>query len=252
MRKLIFVFIVYASILSAQESNLKISSFIISDELGFDDPVDLKLGRYEAYEINIGKGDNLAVELSSDDFWPVLLLMSPSKKPIIKFPIGNNRVIFDTTITEGGTWELYVMGDTNSVGKYKCEIGFAEKEALEIPKSQDECAELNYFLSHAEANFVFLRNKKNLNLFANISDIKFNENRVSFSLDSGGTASLESFKSKISKCLGSGWLIDSEDKRTGAFEVKFIENTFKNRKYLTGSINKKPGTSSYQILIGRE
>lgn len=253
MKKLLVLLLALYAITNAQNKIPKVSSFIINEELGYNDPVDLKLGRYEVFEIKIGQGDNLAVELESQEFWPVLLLISPSKKSIIKFPKGGeSSVFFDTTITESGTWELYVIGDTNSVGKYTCEIGFAEEEALIIPDSKDECSVINYFKVLANANFIFVRGKKDWSEISNISEVHFNDKKVSFNIKSVKPVELESEKEKLLSCLGKRWIVDSEEAVGDGFKLRLIENVFKNRRYLICNYSKSKDHGSYRFTIGRE
>ncbi len=251
MKKLIIFLLFAISTVFSQESK-NISSFIINDELNINDPVDLKLGRYEAFEINIGAGDRLAIELSSDDFWPVLLLISPSKKSILRFPTSGNIVKFDTTIVEGGSWEFYVIGDTNAVGKYKCEVGFASKEVFHSLKNNDECSVIRFFLQQAEANFIFIRNKKDFEYPSFVRNVDFDNGEVKLNILTNEKLTPDILSKKLLDCLGDNWLKDSIQSGRDGFTLRLIENTFKNRKYISCSYSINSRMNGYLLTIGRE
>lgn len=227
MKNIFLLFLFTTSVIVAQGALGKVSSFVINERLDYRDPVDLKLGRYEAYEINIGRGDNFAVELKSEDFWPVLLLMSPSKKSILKFPVsGENIVRFDTTISESGTWELYVIGDTNTVGSYSCEVGFADSAAMSW-EIKDDCSAVKYFVNHANANFIFLRTGQAVAPDF-IDDLNFSEGKVEFQLLNKKNKTFNELSSELKSCLGDKWIADEEI--SDANKEYFVENVFKNRR----------------------
>ncbi len=246
MRLVGILFLLIFNLIHAQEIN----SFVIEDELNIDDPVDLQIGRYEAYELNIGEGDRLAIELKSQDFWPALLLISPSKNSILKLPQENNTVFFDTTIYEGGTWEFYVIGDTNTIGKYSCEVGFATNNALKF-KGNDLCSSLNYFTKNSNANFIFLRNRKLTELPGGIEVEKIDNKSCTILFDLKNLMN-DKIDSKLLNCLGDGWLIDKEAVISNNKHFRIIENKFKERRILDCEFNRNEKEAKLKVIISKE
>ena len=118
---------------SAQNTQNKLYSPIpltdfteISDTLSNKDIPTGQGGFARDYAVKLNKGDNLAVDLSSENFDTIITLLAPNGVTVLENDDGpegtSNSVIF-TRITETGTYIVRVrsFGETG-VGKFKLKV----------------------------------------------------------------------------------------------------------------------------------
>ncbi|MCF8241839.1 MAG: hypothetical protein K9J16_10665 [Melioribacteraceae bacterium] len=239
--------------ISAQESLFQVGSFTIHDELTVQDPIDPDYGRYDAYEVYLSKGDRIAINLSAKEFWPFMFLVSPENETVFVYPDKEKRITtLDTVAFETGNFDLYVVGDTNSFGKYDCEINLASSRSQLIKEDVDLCTSIKYVLEHANADFYFLKDglyNGEVEVWnSNVKITGSNENKISI-------MGRESFQSKfyhgdvkaeaenlfnelvsqIKDCLNDGWRETEKDwyesGNSNNYKEKFVKN------YETGKID---------------
>ncbi len=244
MKKILFlIFLVVVANIYAQRSAL-VSSFTIKEEINKADPIDPELGRYDAYELNVDKGDHIAFKLKGKNFQPFLLLVSPSKKSFLKVPSKKaSEIVFDTVATERGNWEFYILSDTNSTGSYECTIAFATDEALQVPDSKDFCGIVKYLLLQSDGKFLFLRNLNVARMLFPNEDatVQISDEQIQIRLKK--SSKFTDYVREVKKCVGEKYY--SEQILNG---IKYVENIFKQQHFLE---LRKGENGNLKIKIGR-
>jgi len=258
--KIISLLIIFTITILAQEQNPN-SSFTISDKLSKDDLIDPTLGRYDAYQINVGKGDLIAFKLTAHKFIPFLLLISPSHKAILKTPTKTDlhTVNFDTVAFEKGNWDMYIIGDTSAFGQYKCIVGFASPQSVKL-KNSSFCGKIKFLLKQSDANFLFLNTDSIMKYFQipdSSIEINNENNFISFTIANfkSKKATIEKFKqylNAISECLGNNYYSKKINPQGYFVGIIIYENTYKNNHYIIVRAKKWRNTYSINFRIGRE
>ncbi|MBD2270991.1 MAG: PPC domain-containing protein [Dolichospermum sp.] len=118
---------------SAQNTQNKLYSPIpltdfteISDTLSNKDIPTGQGGFARDYAVKLNKGDNLAVDLSSENFDTIITLLAPNGVTVLENddgPEGTSNSVLFTRITETGTYIVRVrsFGETG-VGKFKLKV----------------------------------------------------------------------------------------------------------------------------------
>ncbi len=238
-----------------------ISTFTIKDKLSKDDLIDPTLGRYDAYQINVGKGDLIAFKLYAKKFVPFLLLISPSQKAILRTPSVKkmHEVSFDTVAFEQGNWDMYIIGDTSAFGNYTCIVGFAAPKSV-VLKKFNFCEKLKFLFNQSNANFLFLNTDSIIKYFS-LSDsnvtINNRDNYVKFKLAEFNSENdlSQKFKELVkltSECLGDKFYSKKVKPSGSLSSVIIIENAYKNNHYVIFSKKKDKKKYFIELRIGRE
>ncbi len=245
---ILLLFFVFGGIAEAQTLERNFSSFVIKDEINKHDPVDPKLGRFDAYELNAGKGDRVAFELISKKTPLYLLLVSPSGKSSLHVPERNRGEVFlDTVISEAGNWSFYIIADSNKNARYSCTVAFASPHSLELPREKSFCTRIRFLLSLADARFLFAHNNKLIEtLFAdeNIRKAFSPDGRKITVTISDTEANPREITKELKKCLGKDYLQDV----VTSHSVRFVENTFKENHFVEIATQK----GKTKITVGKE
>ena len=118
---------------SAQNTQNKLYSPIpltdfteISDTLSNKDIPTGQGGFARDYAVKLNKGDNLAVDLSSENFDTIITLLAPNGVTVLENddgPEGTSNSVLFTRITETGTYivRVHSFGETG-VGKFKLKV----------------------------------------------------------------------------------------------------------------------------------
>ena len=98
----------------------------ISDTLSNKDIPTGQGGFARDYAVKLNKGDNLAVDLSSENFDTIITLLAPNGTTVLENddgPEGTSNSVLFTRITETGTYIVRVrsFGETG-VGKFKLKV----------------------------------------------------------------------------------------------------------------------------------
>ena len=98
----------------------------ISDTLSSKDIPTGQGGFARDYAVKLNKGDNLAVDLSSENFDTIITLLAPNGVTVLENddgPEGTSNSVLFTRITETGTYIVRVrsFGETG-VGKFKLKV----------------------------------------------------------------------------------------------------------------------------------
>ncbi len=228
----------------AQEKAV-VSSFTINEKISKSDKLDPALGRYDAYELNVDKGDRIAFEVKAKKFLPFLLLVSPSQKSFFKIPDKSKSILFDTLATEKGNWSFYVLADSNSFGKYSCTVAFANSSAMVLPKAKDICGKIKYLILHSDGEFLFLRNNGIPTKLFPGKELKADVQDCCVKLElSGSRKEYENYIKEIEKCLDGKYY---SEKSGGG--IKFTENVFKKKHYVL--LHWNSSGEKIEIEIGR-
>ncbi|MFM6351992.1 MAG: PPC domain-containing protein [Dolichospermum sp.] len=108
-------------------SPIPLTSFTeISDTLSNKDIPTGQGGFARDYTIKLNKGDNLAVDLSSENFDTIITLLAPNGATVLENddgPDGTSNSVLFTRITETGTYIIRVrsFGETG-LGKFKLKV----------------------------------------------------------------------------------------------------------------------------------
>ncbi len=156
----------FVSVFAQNKNSFNVESFEIVDSLTSDDQIEKDLGRYNNFEIHLNKGDKVAINLKTDKFAPLILLVSPQGEKFVYPSKDGKEVAFTQNVNETGNWNLFVIGGENDTGNYVCKIGFADSGALNFSEMSNLCEFLKFVASHARADFVFL--KENLRNVPNL------------------------------------------------------------------------------------
>ncbi|MFM6070450.1 MAG: PPC domain-containing protein [Dolichospermum sp.] len=124
---------IWSKTVSAQNTQNKLYSPIpltdfteISDTLSNKDIPTGQGGFARDYAVKLNKGDNLAVDLSSENFDTIITLLAPNGATVLENddgPDGTSNSVLFTRITETGTYIVRVrsFGETG-VGKFKLKV----------------------------------------------------------------------------------------------------------------------------------
>lgn len=124
---------IWSKTVSAQNTQNKLYSPIpltdfteISDTLSNKDIPTGQGGFARDYAVKLNKGDNLAVDLSSENFDTIITLLAPNGVTVLENddgPEGTSNSVLFTRITETGTYIVRVrsFGETG-VGKFKLKV----------------------------------------------------------------------------------------------------------------------------------
>jgi len=147
----------FSALLSFAQTDIRVESFVIDGELTKDDPISDGLGRINAIELNLQKGDKLYSTLTAD-FIPMLVLTAPSGEYKVNYPDEESLMAsYETTINESGRWLLLVVGDSTDSGAYTLSNKYASASSLEFDKSGDYCKNIELLKNHLKADFHFLK-----------------------------------------------------------------------------------------------
>ena len=102
------------------------ATYEISDSLSDKDMPTGQGGFARDYVVKLAKGDNLAIDLSSDSFDSIIVLLSPDGSTVAENddgPDGTSNSLLFTRITKAGTYIVRVrsFGETG-VGKFKLKV----------------------------------------------------------------------------------------------------------------------------------
>ncbi|MEN8191997.1 MAG: hypothetical protein ABFS12_04230 [Bacteroidota bacterium] len=205
----IFSFLISASLALSQQFDTHIVN--LNGELSEDDNYEESIGRFDAYEMKLGKGDYIKINLKAE-FFPLLTVVSPSGKYNIAYPQDNNlEVIHGQKIDETGHWYIYVSGDKTDVGKHEMNIYYVSENSRDLPAQTDICTITNFVLAHSNTNFFYFTDwdvfAESQEIFKNTSRSS-NGNISSFVLETDEMVSKNKFDEwsyQISECLGYDW-----------------------------------------------
>jgi hypothetical protein len=98
----------------------------ISDTLSDKDIPTGQGGFARDYSVKLNKGDNLAIDLSSENFDSIIILLAPNGSTVLEnddSPDGTSNSLLFTRITETGTYIIRVrsFGETG-LGKFKLKV----------------------------------------------------------------------------------------------------------------------------------
>lgn len=244
-------------------NHANVYSYTIKDSLTYYSPVDPRYGRYEAYTITVGKGDELDIKLISKDFWPSFFLVSPSKKTtIVHAQKYGNIAEFKDIMTQTGNYDLYVISDTTETGKYSIMISFASANFIHLKKNAGFCESLDFIVNHANAEFIFLKGKSfkknnydsNTKITGSLSN-KIIHNKIwefhSLLFKSKNLNDAETFYrklvSRVNNCLGETWWDEEKPARKDIIKQhKFTQSSTKGTNTVIVEIVKE--NQYYKVL----
>lgn len=209
MKKVFLILFLFALSAFAQEDEIRIENFVITNQINQQDMFDSNLGRFDVYELDLNVGDTVNLELTAEAFIPMLILMAPSQEYFLEMPQNNSsEVSLSAKIDESGKWFLYVVGDSTDEGTYSVKTYFASSKALVINPDDSFCDKLNFYIEHSFADFHFLEDK-NIYSFAEAEGkvILDSDNNLKFTFyqdkDYGKAMNIfDDVAEKVRDCLG--------------------------------------------------
>ncbi|MFH1194454.1 MAG: hypothetical protein V1720_02000 [bacterium] len=158
-KSIIIIFFLFVSLSFAQQTKFTVEQFTIDGELTMEDLLQPEFGKFDPYEFYLNQGDRIRIELTAA-FPQMLVIIAPSEQSKVLYPEnGNDAAIYDSEISESGTWFVYVVGDSSDVGAYQIFARYTSKDFIRIAPNQDFCANINFVLTHTRAELFFLENR---------------------------------------------------------------------------------------------
>lgn len=212
---------ILSSVVFAQTYNFDTHMLDLKGELSSDDAYQDNFGRFDAYQLNMNKGDFIKIKLKAD-FFPLLTLVAPSGIHKISFPADQNPVVnLEKEINETGHWYIYVSGDSTDIGAHELQLCYVAENTRQLPPGSDICTITQFLLAHSKTNFFYYRDKDcdiengswdvtltDQNLFDN-AEVKAKGNSVSFILQTNNNVNKNKFGEwsyQISECLSDNWI----------------------------------------------
>ncbi len=224
-----FILLILSSVVFAQTYNFDTHMLNLKGELSSDDAYQDNFGRFDAYQLNMNKGDYIKIKLKAD-FFPLITIVAPSGIHKISFPADQNPVVnLEKEINETGRWYIYVSGDSTDVGAHELQLCYVAESTRQLPPGSDICTITQFLLAHSKTNFFYYRDKDcdvkngswdvdlpNQNLFDNV-EVKAKGNSVSFVLQTNSNVNKNKFGEwsyQISECLSDDWIEKGSDNQT--------------------------------------
>lgn len=195
----------------------------IEGNLNKNDKYQYNFGRYDGYEIPLYEGEAVNFLVYSDKFSPRLVFVNPSGKVFKEaFTDKSNIASIITTVSESGSWILYVVGDSSAEGNYTLQFAVASSNSTELQPNSDFCTTLNFIIAHAKAYFLLLETPIN----SKQAFVKLNDALDAFIDESDGSYVAKFYEGnnlgdaekifrelteKISHCLGKLWNVQSKN-----------------------------------------
>ncbi len=157
--KLKFIFIVALLLFShcIYSQNYNVEYYSVDAELSKEDMQKPEFGRYDGYKFPMNKGELATFIVYSEEFNPLLVLVTPEGKVFYQSKKHQSGLAsFTSKIPISGEWVVYVLGNSNDEGKYLFQYGFANADAQVIPNDNEFCKTLEFLKAHSNAHFVFL------------------------------------------------------------------------------------------------
>jgi hypothetical protein len=141
------------------QTSFNVESFEIKEEFTESDPIDESLGKFQNFEIHLNKGDKVSIDISTQNFVPLLILISPKNHKYVESSQNGKTISFQENIDETGNWSLFIVTGKDDLGKYNCKISFSDEKSLTFPEKLTLQQFIDYFVAHSQADFVFLSEK---------------------------------------------------------------------------------------------
>ncbi len=149
----------FSPALSAQEPpEYQVLTVTFQDTLMPTDEFEPDFGRFDAFELQVSRGDRLLIAARARTFSPTIVLIAPDEQSFVASPEGQSREVFyTTTVPIDGTYLLIIRGDSAALGPYRVDCWWAKANSLAPASPGDLCDELNFLAAHANADFFFLK-----------------------------------------------------------------------------------------------
>ena len=240
------------SVITSQNQNFQVEYYSTEGELTEKDLVKKDFGRFDGFEIPLGKGEKVHFFVYSDNFNPHLVLISPSEETFIQSPdYGNDFAILETLITESGDWLLYILADSTDLGSYYFQYAFANPSSLTLDAEADFCTTLSFLLAHANANFIFLekgtteapdvRLNGSTDVFIDGNDGSYNAVMYQGNNLKKAESLYDSLRSELKNCLANNWKMEGGNWKNiydyRAKTTSFTEKIKSGGKYINVTIS---------------
>lgn len=242
MKKYLLIILFCTPFLFSQENNyVEFSSD--KGRLTITDDQKAEFGRYDGFELNLNAGENLYFMAFSEEF-PPIVAVADSLGKVLAEDFGNDDglVSINTIIKKSGTYFLYILNRTNSLGNYLFQYAITSSNMLKY-NGKDFCNLSDFLLKHSKAYFVFLQDPKSQLLNSQqFLDAYLDEENVSVNLRLNESDNFKEIETKLKtvladlkKCGLSNW---KESKKKNMDNSEFDESKI----ILTENVKTNPRT----------
>ncbi len=201
MKKYLLIILFCTPFLFSQENNyVEFSSD--KGRLTITDDQKAEFGRYDGFELNLNAGENLYFMAFSEEFPPIVAVADSSGKVLAEdFGNDDGLVSINTIIKKSGTYFLYILNRTNSLGNYLFQYAITSSNMLKY-NGKDFCSLSDFLLKHSKAYFVFLQNPKSQLLNSQqFLDAYLDEENVSVNLRLNESDNFKEIETKLKTVL---------------------------------------------------
>jgi hypothetical protein len=248
MKKYFIVILLFATIISAQKNDY-IEFFSDKGRLTITDDQKAEFGRYDGFQLYLNNGENLYFMAYSEEL-PVIVAVADSTGKVIAEDFGNEDglVSINTKIKKSGSYFLYILNRTNSLGNYYFQYAIASNSMLKYTGKNELCGYIEFLLKHTNAYFVFLQNpKKQLGESNLILDSYLDEETVTVNLrlfETDNKNDAEKKKSEYFQLMKKCGLGDWKENKS-----KIIENSDYNELKTTLTENVKSAQRKVELTL---